>query len=155
MDHLYKHCERFVCAKLGIDHPSQAEYGRGFSLVKEEFTRVLNNFNALGLGLMFLSHATQREFKTETTAYDRMDCTLSGSPATLVSGMCDYVWYLHLDEKSGQRMIRTGGSKYYNAGCRASKEVDGKLVQKLPFLMPLDYEEIVKALNAEEDEVVK
>jgi hypothetical protein len=127
VDWLYKHCEHYICTKFEVFHPSDLAYGKGFSLVKDEFVRVLNRLNQIGFGMIFISHAKEREMKKKNMSFTYMDTTLSGSSSQLICGLCDYILYAYIDEK-GQRVMRTKPTTYINAGDRS-----GKLPEILPF----------------------
>lgn len=138
VDILYSHCERFVCKRENVDNVADLEFGKGFAMVRAEFMRVLNGLNMLGLGLVFISHAKEKEFKTKTQSYTVKVCTLSDKPATMVTGLCDFVLYAYIDEK-GERVMRTKPTKYIiHAGDRSGK---------LPELLPFQYTTFIKEFN--------
>ena len=41
IDNALQMCEHYVCERQGIKHPSDLDFGKGYSLVTNEFTRVL------------------------------------------------------------------------------------------------------------------
>ena len=137
VDHLYKYCEHYICKKAGVKHPSELGFGRGFSQTKDEFIRVVNHINMLGFGLVFLTHSKEREIKKKSVSYTYMDTSLSGTPNTLICGMCDFILYCYVDE-DGQRLMRTKPTKYISAGDRTGK---------LPELMPFDYNALIDELD--------
>jgi hypothetical protein len=137
VDLLVKQCERYVCQKHGVEHPSDLSFGKGFTLIKDEFITVATAINQMGFSLCFISHAKEREQKTKTQTWTYMDTSLSATWSTLVCGMCDFIFYIHMDSE-GNRKIRTKGHKYINSGDRTGK---------LPEVMPLDFGEIQKCLQ--------
>lgn len=141
VDWFYKHCEHYVCGKHGVTHPSDLEYGKGFSLVKDEFIRVVNGLNQLGLGMVFICHAKEKEVKKKNTTYTSMDTSLGATTNNLICGMCDFIFFAYIDE-DGKRVMRTKPSKYVNSGDRTGK---------LPEIMPFDYENLVKELEGQND----
>lgn len=137
VDHFYKHCEHYICKKFNVEHPSDLAYGKGFGLVKDEFVRVVNGINQMGYGMIFLSHAKEREVKKKTITTTYMDASLGGTAGSLVAGMCDLILYAYIDE-TGRRLMRTKPSKYVNAGDRTGK---------LPEVMNFDYKELTIELT--------
>jgi hypothetical protein len=137
VDYLVVHCEHYVCKKMGVDHPSDLPFGKGFTAVKREFLRVITAINQMGFSFVFISHSKEREMKTKTASWTYMDTTLSATWSTLVCGMCDFIFYIYIDE-DGNRKIRTKGHKYINSGDRTGK---------LPEVMALDFNEIQKILS--------
>jgi hypothetical protein len=137
VDWLYKHCEHYICNKFEVFHPSDLAYGKGFSLVKDEFVRVMNGLSQMGFGMIFISHAKEREMKKKNMSFTYMDTTLSGASSQLICGLCDYIFYAYIDDK-GQRLMRTKPTPYINAGDRSGK---------LPDILSFDYEQFVKIFN--------
>ncbi len=138
-DYFYKHCEHYIMKKHGVDHPSDLAYGKGFSLVKDEFTRAVTGLNQMGFGMFFISHGKEKTVKTKTAEWTMMGTSMGASPEKVISGMCDLILYCYISEE-GERLCRTKPTKYILAGDRSGK---------LPSVMSMDYEKIVAALNAQ------
>lgn len=128
-DILYKLCEKYVMDKHQVNHPSDLGFGKGFSLVRDEFSRVVNKINMAGFGFVFISHAKEKTEKTKTGEWTVMGTSLSGSPETFVAGLCDIILYCYITD-DGKRVMRTKPTKYILAGDRSTK---------LPEIMPMDY----------------
>lgn len=60
-------CERYVCAKNGVNVPADLAYGKGYQLVSGEFHRMLAGIERLGYGVILLSHAEIKEFENAET----------------------------------------------------------------------------------------
>lgn len=136
-DYFFKHCQDWVCKKNGVQAPADLPYGKGFSLVKDEFIRVVNRFNQIGISLVFISHAKEREMKSKTATWTFMGTTMPGTAENVVSGMCDIILYCYTNSE-GQRVMRTKGTQYILAGDRTKPG--------LPEIMPLDFNELRKHL---------
>lgn len=137
VDYLYKLCERHVMTKHKVEHPSDLAFGKGFSLVKDEFNRVVTKLNMLGFGMVFISHAKEKTFKTKAQEWTMMGTSMGGSPEAVISGMCDLILYCYPDEVNN-RMMRTKPTKYILSGDRS---------KKLPEIMPMDYKLLLQYLN--------
>lgn len=142
VDWFYKHCEAYICKRYNVQHINDLAYGKGSSLVKDEFVRLINKFNNMGFGLCFLSHCKEREQKTKTKSWTIMDTSLPGSPAGVIAGMCDFIFYAYLDESNNSRKMRTKGHRYINCGDRTGV---------LPEIMPFSYDEITKHLKPKKE----
>lgn len=61
----YQMCQEWACKKLGVGHPSDAEWGKGWSLLREEYTAFVNAVlklqSSAGCGAMFIAHSEWRE----------------------------------------------------------------------------------------------
>ncbi len=64
IDNAYRMCAEHVCGRNGVDHEADLPYGKGFSLVQNEFQRVLTKLAFMPCGLILISHAQEREIET-------------------------------------------------------------------------------------------
>ncbi len=137
VDYLYKMCEHYIVKKHGVEHVSDMAYGKGYSLIKDEFNRVISGLNAMGFGMVFISHAKEREQSTKSQKWSVMGTSLGASAENFVCSMCDFIFYAYIDE-NGKRLVRTKPSKHIIAGDRT-----GKLPEKMDF----DFDTITKEIN--------
>lgn len=137
VDYFYKICEQYVMQKHDVSHPSDLAFGKGFSLVRDEFTRVVTKLNSLGVGMVFISHAKEKTQKTKTGEWTTMGTSMGASPEGIVSGLCDLILYCYINE-NGERVIRTKPTRYILAGDRS---------KRLPETMPMDFNLITESLK--------
>lgn len=140
INNFYLYCMDYVCKKNGIKHPSDLDYGKGWSMVRIQFTNAMNAFKSLGLGVIYVSHAAEKTIKTRTGEYTRYDAAIAGQAYELIVGSCDFVLFVDIisDENGERRILRTKPCEYWNAGDRTGK---------LPPEIPLDAKEFIKAYN--------
>jgi hypothetical protein len=136
-DYLYKYCEHYICRTNNVKHVSDLPFGKGYSLVKDEFIRAILKLNALGFGLVFISHAKEREQAKKTIKTTYMDTSMGNQASQAVCGLCDFILYFYIDD-SGKRCIRTKPSKYINAGDRTAL---------LPEIMEMNYQGIADVIS--------
>lgn len=136
-DWLYKYCEQYTMTKHKVEHPSDLGYGKGFALVRDEFTRVINKVNMNGMNFIFTSHAKEKTEKTKTGEWTVMGTSLGGTAETFIAGLCDIVLYFYISD-DGQRLMRTKPTKYILAGDRS---------KALPEIMPIDFMLLSDYLN--------
>lgn len=117
VDIAFKMCERAVCARLGIDHPSDEDWGKGWSAVRDEFTSWVQAITNMNKGVIFISHAVEREIKNRNgMKYDRFQPTMSGQARDVVEGMVDiWAYYTYVDQR---RMLTIRGDEHIMAGHR-------------------------------------
>ncbi len=101
---------------------------------------MITKLNALGLSIVFLSHAKEKEMKTKNASWTYMATSMGASPEGMISGLCDIILYCYIDEE-GRRLMRARPTKYIMAGSRTVN---------LPEVMPLDYEKLLEAFEGEE-----
>lgn len=128
-DWLYKYCEAYVNAKHQVTHASDLGFGKGFSFIRDEFSRVINKLNQSGFNFVFITHAKEKTMKTKTGEWTVMGTSLSGSPETFIAGLCNHIFYFYIDD-NGNHLMRTKPTKYILAGDRSAL---------LPEIMPIDY----------------
>lgn len=125
VDLAFKACETAVCKRMGIDHPSEGEWGRGYSAVRDEFVRWLGALASTGKGVVLISHATEREIKTKSgRKYDRIQPTMSGQARDIVEGFVD-IW-AYYDYDDDRRILTIRGDDHILAGHR----LDGRFMYK-------------------------
>lgn len=134
-DHLFKMCERAVCAKLGIDHPSEEDWGKGWGALRDEFTKWIQRLmNIPGKGVIFTSHAVEKKIKRGRNGpeYDRVMATLSGQAKDVIEGMVDMWFYYTYD--GDRRVLTLQGDEHISAGHRLTdrfKTPKGKALKEI------------------------
>ena len=140
INNFYLMCMEHVCKKNGIAHPTDLDYGKGWSMVRIPFTNLMNAYKNLGLGIVYVAHATERNIKTRKGEYTRYDAAIAGQVYELIVGSCDFVLYAVIDSDTNgeRRILRTKPCEFWNAGDKTGK---------LPPELPLDAKEFLKAYN--------
>lgn len=117
VDIAFKLCERYVCRNLGIDHPSDEDWGKGWSAVRDEFTSWAATLMNLGMGVILISHAADREIKTRSgMKYNRVQPTMTGMARDVIEGMVD-IW-AYYDYVGSRRTLTIRGDEHIAAGHR-------------------------------------
>lgn len=151
VDLMYKDCVKYVCKKLMIDHPSEEEWGKGWEAVRDEFTTEINYLLASGKGVIFISHATDKEIKTRTgEKYHRISPTMASQAREILEGVVD-IWAYFCYEK-GDRVLVIEGDDHVGAGHRLEsqfKHTDGTSVKLVPMGKDKNeaYQNFIKAFN--------
>lgn len=116
-DILYNHAFDFVATREGFEHPSEEAYGKGWKAIRDEFSRWIMRLVNTGKGVMFISHATEREIKMRGgEKYDRISPTLSGQARDVLEGLVDLWFYYGYDGE--RRVLVIQGSDHIGAGHR-------------------------------------
>ena len=146
IDLAYHMCSEAVCAQHEIKHPADLKYGKGFALVNNEFRRVLTKMTRMvnrhekPLNCIFISHTKHIEMGSGEATHVKAVPTLPTSCREVVCSMSDFIFYMDLIEKSAgtaDRVIRTKGSKHWEAGDRTGK---------LPHIIPQHWEAFASLL---------
>ncbi len=143
IDQAFQRCREHVLGTLGIKHESDADIGKGWDLVTNEFIRVLAKLSLLPYGLVLISHAQEKEFKTRTGRVIKQVPTLPARAGRNVMGMVDLLLYADHEVTESQkgitdekRVVRTKPTSYYDAGDRTGL---------LPESIPLDFHAFAEA----------
>lgn len=119
-DNLFKWCTDYILKKNKVEHESDLSFGKGYSLVREEFSKPLTYLAQKGMGLIFISHAQTKELDIGKRKISRSDTTLPNTAGKFVNGISDFIFYFYQDDE-GRRFIRTKGTENVNAGDRSGK----------------------------------
>lgn len=149
---LVTYCTRHCCDKYGITHPSEAEWGKGWDLIKKEFDYPINRLQHSGFGVWFVSHENVRLIKNPLgNDYDFTETDLPNFLKKAIQSLCDYTFFCvieqqHEKDQNGKiigiktsRIIKTKPAKNYLAK-------DRTVNSPLPETLPLDTAEVIAAL---------
>ncbi len=129
VDIAYNYCEKYICANaprgdgsFGVDSIGDIPYGKGYTLVAQEFDESLRTIAQLDYGLVMISHATDKVFKNEAGAeYNRIVPTLDKRAKNIVSRMVDLYGYSRIvTDENGEDVTKLflRGTSRYEAGSR-------------------------------------
>jgi len=132
---LFAMCEEYTCKKLGIDHPSDENWGKGWKALRGNFHNPIRKLavpmksGKTRIGLVFVGHDKQVEVKGRITKTSRTACDLSGTARKVLLPLVDIIGYcgFRLDasgEATQERVVHFKGSETVEAGDRTSKLPD-------------------------------
>lgn len=121
VDNLYSFCQGHVLAKYGVQHESDLDWGKGWSVVSGEFERAVSKLSLQGMGLILISHAETATIKPKNAPeYTRIVPTLSKSARKFVMGLADHIVYMAVDktEEGNPRKLYCQPTELFEAGSR-------------------------------------
>ena len=141
VSNLFRFCTDHVLNQHGIQHESDLGYGKGYALVRNEFSRAINKLSMLPVGLWMLAHSTEKEFETRTGKRTKMVPNLPDKVSQNLLDLADLVLFCGMERNQTdtnlvQRVIHTRPSLDFVAGDRSKR-----LAPKLP----LEFAAIAKA----------
>ena len=91
-------CIRDICKKYKVDGLEGMSYGKGYTYVAEEFSKLLKACDAViaaGIHVVITAHAKMRKFEQpdEMGSYDRWEMKLTRQTAPLVKEWCDMLLF--------------------------------------------------------------
>ena len=147
-DIAYDYVSKYICdnAKrpdggFGVDNIADIPFGKGYSLVSQEFDECLRSIVQMGYGLVLISHATDKTFKDESgQEYNKIVPTLDKRATNIVSRMADIIGYSRaVTEENGNESVKLfmRGTQRYMAGSR---------FKYTPDYIDFSYENLVNAI---------
>ncbi len=149
VDIAYGYCEKYICdnaprgdGTFGVDSISDIPYGKGYSMVGQQFDSSLRKIVQLDYGLVMISHGTDKTFKDESgNEYNRIVPTLDKRAKNIVSRMVDLYGYSRIvtdnkGKESTKLFLR--GTTRYEAGSR---------FKYTPNYIDFNYNSLVNAIN--------
>lgn len=125
VDIAYAMCYRFICDREGIAHPKEEGFAIAWTMIKDEFSEVMSELLKLDRGVVFLSHATEREIKIRTgVTTHRIVPTMPKQARSVLEPMVDIWAYLRYT-KDGSRQIMMRGNDHIAAGHRLQENFVG------------------------------
>lgn len=118
----YELCMEHVCEELGIDHPTDAGYGKGWNAVDREFTSAMSRLSLSGRGTILICHATEKDIEQPDGRETQMvvpDATKQAMK--FIERSVDLIAYYYYG-KNGSHWLRVKGTEEITAKNR----IDGK-----------------------------
>lgn len=164
MDAAERMCAEYIMARDGKKSIEGWNYGKGYTLLYEEFGRLLDYLTdtaVSGINVVVLGHSTMRKFERpdESGAYDRFELKLTKQVSPMVKEwadmvlFCDYKTYVETNKAGkakatgGARVIRTTHAPTWDAKNRFG------LPDELPLKlgeMPVQLGEVIPDMVAEQ-----
>ena len=134
-------CDKYICDQLGIDSIGDGGWKtNGWAKYKKELETCFRTITQLGYALVCISHDKDKTFtRKDGTEYNQVVPTAQTSLNNIIKDMADLYLYASLDEatKSRKLIVRS-----------MDNSIDcGSRFKYMPNEIPLDYSELVNALN--------
>jgi AAA domain len=109
VDRAYDFCQDAVCKDLAIDHPSDEEWGKGWGRVRAEFSDTMTKLLKLGKGVIFTSHAQEREIRRRGGgSTTRIAPTMAAGARSVLEPMVDCWFFMEYGEDKQREMVLRG-----------------------------------------------
>lgn len=101
---------------LGIAHESDADWGKGWSLVRDEFKLAIGKLALLpDTGVLVVAHSLEVEIKTRTSVYNRAVPNLQRGIRDALVQTSDIVLFIDWGEDDRSRVIKTKPHREWEA----------------------------------------
>ena len=92
----YKACVNYVCAQKGVADIGDIPYGKGYSMAKNEFEKVINSIPQRGFGLVMVAHSD--ELNDEKNGVS-VKVDIDKRPSSVIKGLADFILYSRKEQK--------------------------------------------------------
>lgn len=117
IDVFFKMCWDAMLAEMGIEHPSDETWGKGWAKIRDEFDRWMRDLIATGKGIILISHDIEREVKTRSgESYHKLVPSVPNQARESVEGVVDIWAYFGYDDN--RRVLQIRGNDHVAAGHR-------------------------------------
>ena len=116
-DAFYDICSDRVLADLGLDSPSEEDWGAGWTAIFNHYKRPIQQLLNSPYGVVMLSHDKSRDIERwDGAAFEEWSCSLTGKAGRWTTGVVDlWAYFGYRDE---ERRIWVRGKQGLDAGCR-------------------------------------
>lgn len=111
---LYGMCQFYISKKYNIEHPADLEWGKGWSILHDEFMRPIVALSISKYGLFTISHDVDKTIKTRTGEYSKTVPSLAGSGPnscySIIVSIADLIIHMDFDDNN-KRILEMRGNK--------------------------------------------
>lgn len=105
-DLLFRMCRRDICKARNLEHISDAEWGKGYDLVRDAFEQTIVKLAKLDeakIGLAFISHAKDVEIRGRAIRTSKLVPTLPKQCHDIVAPLVDIIGYAGFSEAKADK----------------------------------------------------
>lgn len=134
IDIAYEKCFEFVCAREGVKHASEGDFGSIWNAIEVEFKKQMYRLIATKRGIVMLSHAGEKQFESLSgKQYTKIVPTMSKAAMKFAVGIADILGYYGY--YGNDRFLTIAGSDAVEGGHRLEESFrtpSGERVHSIP-----------------------
>ena len=138
-------CSQYICSQNNVKALGDIPWGRGYALLKDEFSSALRQISMMGYGMILITHAkTKVEKIDDDHSIEIVSPNIPERAQDIVNALVDLIGYIDVQWKDGpngpvsERTLITRGTPTIVAGSR---------LKYLEPRIPFGYNELVNALG--------
>lgn len=153
-------CEDLVCRRGNQESIEGFGYGKGYTMVKEEFAKMLDlltDVNGLGINIVITAHAIIRKFEKpeEMGAFDRYELKAGNKAGNQIAAILKEWADMVLFANYMETVVDVDGKKKVQGGRRVmytqhAPTWDAKNRYGLAMMLPFEFQQIAKCIPAVE-----
>lgn len=142
VDIAYELAEQYICAQNNVNTIGDLPYGRGYDLLKKEFSSVFRKVAQMGYGLFFISHSQEKTIKNpDKTESVIIQPACPPRAKDIVNKLVDFIVYAspewNPETQKVERYLYLRGNEVITAGSR---------FKYMPDKIPFDYKIFIDSL---------
>ena len=142
VDIAYDLCEQYICAANNVNTIGDLPYGKGYDLLKKEFSSTLRKIAQLGYGLFFISHSQEKTIKNpDKTESIIIQPACPTRAKDIVNKLVDFIVYAspewNPETQQIDRYLYLRGNEIITAGSR---------FKYMPDKIPFNYKTFINCL---------
>lgn len=120
-----KYAMSYACKKLGIQHPSEEEWGKGWERARDEWAFAIMRICSYDRGIIFISHEKETEIQTRAgRKHNLMVPSLVSWARAVLEPVVDIIAYFRFDIDNNRELVLRGDDSIV-AGHRLQKNFIG------------------------------
>lgn len=127
VDDLFKMCQDYTCKKMGIEHPADGEWGKGWAALRDTFIKGMRRLLRQGQGIIFIAHEDIKTIKTRTSEIERTMPAMPKTARRIIIPAVDVIAYAGFKiikkgkERIQQRVLITEPTESLEVGDRTGR----------------------------------
>lgn len=135
-------CERYICDNNGVNAISDIPWGKGYALLKDEFSSALRKISMMGYGIILITHAKIRLEKIDDEhSVEVVSPNIPERAQDVINALVDIIGYIDYKPEEG------GTAKRDLITRETPTIVAGSRLKYLPPRIPFGYHELVNAIG--------
>ena len=153
VEDLYEHCRLYTYDKLGIQHETDAGYGKGWDMVRTEFLTAIKRLKSLGYQIIYISKETINEITLKSgSKITTFKPNINDKVANVLAGTVDLTFRAYMDGE--ERYLQLGKKENIFGGGRFAFKMDKISLDKDEFLQALkDAQDGIKTRGEVKEEI--
>tara|TARA_R100000655_G_scaffold64360_1_gene102868 strand:+ start:1567 stop:2280 length:714 start_codon:yes stop_codon:yes gene_type:complete len=110
-----------VCKELSVKTPGEAPHGQGWGAINKTFSKFINSWLSLGIGVVFICHSEEKVVETSKMRSNKIVPNIGGKPRQILNAAADVIAYVDIDPETEIRTVFTERTELFEAGDGSDK----------------------------------
>lgn len=111
IDELYILCNKYICDKLHVDHPSEVGYAKGWHALSEEWLTQIQRLVTLPVGVVFLGHVKEKEVEIDGVEDTQLMPSMRPAAYATINSFADFCMVVDIRTSFVEKRVKVSGQK--------------------------------------------